>query len=608
MSDQQSHQPAPRASEPPYEPTEAEIAALLSDDDPTDPDDVAWSLTDEFYGTDEAERTWLANLPPDVRADYERGPWDGTGEAFAAGFLHHDPGNGPAGPGFSAGGLCDTAPPGPWLAAAAADAHARRGELGESELIGLLCGWQRLTSWAQAGQAACLTTLVQRRKAQSTELARPELAEHVDDEAAAALALTGRSAARILQVSVTLAGLPEVLAALSAGWIDWAKACLFADLLAGLPGEVANDIAAAVLGAGDVSRKTSGQLRTALARAILAYDPDAAQRRREQARKDASVQTWAEPSGNGALAGRELSPADVVHADAQLTADARWLAAHGLPGSTDELRAQAFTARLTGRSLHSLLPPSGGDPAVRTGPGASPEPSPSPGRSDIGNPDSPNPDSRPLGGTINLTMPLSAWAGLSDAPGDLAGHGPADAATCRDLAARTGPETRWCLTLTTGDGRAVAHACAGHRFPTAHDETGIGGNSPADAGPVLRWAAGLRDKLQYLETGICGHARQSTAYRPPPPLVHLIQVRQRTCSFPGCCRAARRCDLDHVVPFGKGGATCECNLTPLCRRHHRGKQTPRWHLTQPEPGTLIWQLPHSRSYTVIPEPYPACPG
>jgi hypothetical protein len=565
---------------------------------------------------------------------------------FAAGFLHHDPGgDGPAGPGFIAGGWADNAAPGPALAAAA-DAATGRGGLGESELIGLLCGWQRLTAWAQAGQVACLNTLIQRRKDQSVELNRPDLAAHVDDEAAAALALTNRATSRLLDVCTGLARLPEVDAALTAGRIDWAKACLFTDLLAGLPDEAANDIADLVLTAGDVTRKTSGQLRAALARAVLAYDPDAAQRRREQARKDASVQAWTEPSGNAALAGRELSPADVVHADAQLTADARWLAARGLPGNIDELRARAYTARLTGQPLSSLLPASNGDqtrdPAAgdsttgastgsdsaAAGPGytdrdgsASPDPDGSaspdpdgtaspdpdgtarPGPSDVSATDGSSvgdhPDGGPLGGTINLTMPLAAWAGLSQAPGDLAGYGPADAATCRDLAARTGPATRWCLTLTDSSGRAVAHACASH--PPGHHDPAEPGNP---AGPVIRWATGLACKMQFLETGPCTHARQSAGYRPPPSLAHLLRIRQRTCAYPGCRRPARRCDLDHVLPYDRGGATCECNLTPLCRRHHRGKQAPRWHLSQDQPGTLTWQLPHGRSYITTPEPYP----
>ena len=35
---------------------------------------------------------------------------------------------------------------------------------------------------------------------------------------------------------------------------------------------------------------------------------------------------------------------------------------------------------------------------------------------------------------MNLTMPLTAWLGLSDQPGEAAGLGALDAGTCRDLA------------------------------------------------------------------------------------------------------------------------------------------------------------------------------
>lgn len=43
---------------------------------------------------------------------------------------------------------------------------------------------------------------------------------------------------------------------------------------------------------------------------------------------------------------------------------------------------------------------------------------------------------------------------------------------------------------------------------------------------------------------------------------------------------------------------------PLCRRHHQAKQADGWRLEQPEPGVLAWTLPHGRTYTVTPEPYP----
>jgi len=110
--------------------------------------------------------------------------------------------------------------------------------------------------------------------------------------------------------------------------------------------------------------------------------------------------------------------------------------------------------------------------------------------------------------------------------------------------------------------------------------------------------------LQWLETGGCTHQRESSCYRPPLSLQHLIRLRQQRCAFPGCGRPADRCDLDHTVAYHRGGRTCECNLAPLCRRHHEAKQAPGWRLEQDQPGQMAWRLPSGRSYTTCAEPYP----
>ena len=226
------------------------------------------------------------------------------------------------------------------------------------------------------------------------------------------------------------------------------------------------------------------------------------------------------------------------------------------------------------------------------------------------------------------------WLGLSGEPGEVAGLGALDAGACRDLAdllARD-PATRWCLTLTGPGGRALAHGCArtgppspappGTRPPTttppstAPPGTGPpdGAGPPGSAGPPggagppragqLAWLATI--KVCGLETGDghCAHTRETPGYRPAGHLRHLIKIRDRRCSFPGCRRPATRCDDDHTVPYEHGGCTCECNLAPLCCRHHRAKQATGWHLTQPTPGTLTWTLPHGRSYTTTPGHYP----
>ena len=276
-------------------------------DPETDPDD------------DEA---WLAGLPADVRAEFLAGAWTGDGEAIPAGFLHHRAGR-PEWRGIRRWRRPGRDGPGPWLAeaiaAAAADGHEK---LGESELIGVLCAWRRMSSWAAAGEASAVIALAGRRSAQSCEPGKSHLAEHVDDELAAGLTLTWRSAGRLISVSSGLARLEDVRAALELGEIDWAKACLFVDELGALADDDAAGHRRRLLERAGAGGWTTGQLRAAIRRAVLAADPKAADRRRDEARKDAEVQSWDEPSGNAGLAGRELPSADVVAAD---RASQRWL-------------------------------------------------------------------------------------------------------------------------------------------------------------------------------------------------------------------------------------------------------------------------------------------
>jgi hypothetical protein len=563
----------------------------------------------------DGDEAWLADLPAELRDEHLVDPWTGEGEKIAAGFLHHDGGR--RGVGFAAGGALDQLPPGPVLAGFTAEAVAGGlANLGESELIGVLCAMRRMASWAAAGEAEAVITLARRRAAQARQDKRPALIDHVSDEIAAALTLTGRAATRTLDIDAGLDRLDATRAALDAGIIDWPRAVVFADELTVLDAAGARKAEAMVLPrAGGM---TTGQLRAALRRAVLAVDPEAAARRRKTAaRKDAAVHLWQETSGNYALAGREISPAEAIAADRRLTAQARWLQARGAPGTLDCLRSAAFRAGLAGRPLTTLLP-------TGTGPGT-----PGPGAADstgTPNPGSPNPGGPPgpaaaggdpdltgpagdpgwepgwepsITGNVNLTMPVTAWLGRSEAPGEIPGHGTADAGTCRDLAAwlATNPATQWCLTLTDPDGRAVAHACARHG-PSPPRPDGTQTSTQLAAG----WLGTLRPV--FLETGDCSHARQAAGYRPPKSLRHLITIRQRTCGHPGCGRDADRCDLDHRIPWHLGGRTCECNLNPFCRRHHQAKQTPRWHVDQTAPGILTWTLPSGRTYTTHPDPYP----
>ena len=106
-----------------------------------------------------------------------------------------------------------------------------------------------------------------------------------------------------------------------------------------------------------------------------------------------------------------------------------------------------------------------------------------------------------------------------------------------------------------------------------------------------------------LAVGTCDHRNQEPGYTLSPRLRHLIAARTVYCCAPGCRRPAARCDFDHTIAYRAGGRSCECNVRPLCRRHHRCKQAPGWALQQPDPGTMIWTTPAGRTYTTVPTTY-----
>src|SRR6266487_2378919 len=667
MSEEPFAAPGPPAAWSPAaaSPVPDPVRPLFADED-GEPFD-AEEFFNPYSGPPEGADAWLAQVASPVADAYLAGvqpPAAGGPEALAAGFTHRDRVAGARG--FAAGGLLDTMAPGPVLAAFAEDAIGGGGlpALSDDELAGVMGAARRLASRAAAIELAAVAGLNSRRAAAARATGDWRQHRHVGDEIAAALRLTCRAADKLLDLATGVTRLPAVAAALAAGRIDLPRATVYHHELAAVADVAAAAIAAVTIT--DAGGLTTGQLREVLHRAVLAHDPQVAAKRRRKAQKDARVESWAEHRGTAALAGRDLPPAEVLAADKHVDALARELTKAGTDGTLEQLRAKVFLALLTSQPLYTLLPgnqdqdppadPAGPDSPDSPGAGGEPGPAGSQDHDGHDSPDSDNPDrggadndgpdgadgtgdrpgihdedgedgrdddsghgnggtrrprpgpgpgpsgwpgGRPglglragLAGSVNLTIPLAAWLGLSDHPGEAAGHGPLDAATSRDLATRLAgrPGNPWCLTITGPDGRAIGHGCAR-----------AGPGPPAPGGDPRPWLAGV--KITWLETGACGHARETRAYQPSPALRHLIKTRDRSCAFPGCRRAARRCDDDHTVPHDHGGRTCECNLAPLCRRHHAAKQAPGWHLQQTQPGTLTWTLPSGRTITVTPRPY-----
>ncbi len=528
-----------------------------------------------------------------------------TGESLAAGFC---PRTSPARPasGFAVGGTLDVAPPQTSLAHMADDAtrDGRLIELTDDELIGVLRAWRRLESWCSAGTLAAAAELARRRPADKASAAAPgrfpaQLSEFISDEIAAALTLSGQTASALLELALDLATrLPGTARALREGVIDYPRARLIAETTRILTDEQARQVEARILF--EAGQQTPGKLRAALARAVIAVDPDAATRRREEAQKDPRVRRWQEDAGTAALAGYALPPAEVLEADQRLTHRALALRDAGLSGPLEELRARAYLDTLLGRD--STPPQAPSDPVAPARPGQTAAPTAPSGPTEPSAPSNPAPPvllgptpsaQRRLAARINLTLPLATALGLANAPGLVAGFGPVDPPLARHLTALAAahPAPRWCITLTGEDGRAVGHGCL--PGPSALDQLTTRGLTLAIT-PIVQDA--------------CDHHQQEPGYQPSRKLRHLIWARTPACSAPGCRQPAARCDLDHTTPYDEGGRTCPCNLAPLCRHHHRAKQSPGWRLNQPQPGVLHWTTPAGRRYTTTPSGTHPSPG
>jgi Domain of unknown function (DUF222) len=261
-------------------------------------------------------------------------------------------------------------------------------------------------------------------------------------------------------------------------------------------------------------------------------------------------------------------------------------------------------------------------------------------------------------GLLSLAVPLGSLAGASAAPGELSRLGVISAAQARQLAeiAARHPATRWHVVVTSPAGEAIAvtaiprsrspgHVAAGAsgvglvgrvrliiRTDQLGTEPGAAAHGLSPPGPALPagWlparllpagsplasiagravaaarraqAAEAERRRHDADAGGCAHGLASASYRPPPRIAALVTARDQTCRFGPCRRPASQCDLDHDVPFDKGGLTCPCNIGGKCRQHHQLKQHPRWAVKQPEPGTFRWTTPAGRTYTTRPDPY-----
>ena len=93
-------------------------------------------------------------------------------------------------------------------------------------------------------------------------------------------------------------------------------------------------------------------------------------------------------------------------------------------------------------------------------------------------------------------------------------------------------------------------------------------------------------------------------YRPSVALAEFIRARDLWCRFPGCEVAAEFCDIDHSIPWIRGGPTHPSNLNCKCRAHHLLKTfwcgDNGWAEQQHPDGTIVFISPSGRTYTTTP--------
>ncbi len=296
-----------------------------------------------------------------------------------------------------AGRVAELVPAGPGLAGWLGASQA--GALEDGALAGIAASYRRLASWAQAGELAAVAELASRSAAADDrtgtgEDGRPAKVP-VDACAEVSLALTMSQAAATwwTDLAVTLRWrLTATGLALANGTIDLGRARAIADATACLDEDTARAVQDKVLPkAGD---QTTAQLRAALRRAVIAADPQGADRRREEAEKQAKVMLYPDDQGTASLGGYSLPGIPATAAMARITALAKALQATGAGGGIDLLRAHVFVGLLLG-TLPYIPPPADAPPDQ---PPSDEDGQPDDGSPDHGSPDDGSPDDGPAGG------------------------------------------------------------------------------------------------------------------------------------------------------------------------------------------------------------------
>jgi hypothetical protein len=297
----------------------------------------------------------------------------------------------------------------------------------DCDLIDVIMAAERLAAWVASVQLEAMAEFGRRRPVIGVHSGQL-LDEFAEDEIAAALSVARTTAADRIGLGMDLRRrLPATHAALRAGELTPYKARLISEGTADLDStEVATAEAHLLRSA---QGQTPGQLRAAIARAVLTADPDATAKRHAIAKAERRIVKYPERDGMATL--WALLPADdaatiyhgltaVAH-DAATADDSRTLDARRVDTLVDLIR-------------HTL-------DADTAAPGTNTSGAITSGTATSGKAASRRRATRPL---VHVTVPASTLLGLDNLPAHLTGHGPIPA----DLARHIALDADWRRILT----------------------------------------------------------------------------------------------------------------------------------------------------------------
>lgn len=396
------------------------------------------------------------------------------------------------------------------------------GVLSRIETAGLDAGGQiRLAvQWARLEAACCGHKIAAVAVVAGPEPTREQLAEtkcgpgFTDFEVGAALHLGAVSAQRLNYAARALARqLTGVLGALRAGELGYLQALQYAEASYQLtPAQCAR---VEQLTLPKAAGKTPYELRRLLRRAVVRVGAEDFGKHHQQAKPGLGVRAfYHDDDGTGELLAR-LTAIDTKLVDAALDGWARAAKARGDERALDQLRA-AGLVDLAERYLRG--------------------------------PNAPRKHGRPV--TVNLTIDLPTFLGLTDHPGEI-----------------------------LGTGQLV----------------------PAHAIHELIPDAALRRIITDPMTGQLLDYGRSTYRFPADAAAHAIATWV-TSTGPGSTVAAEDTDIDHAHPWQRGGPTNPANANPCDRRWHRAKTIGNWTVRQAD-RTWIWRSPLGLEHQTTPHDY-----